>query len=264
MKVNIDAAKPTTRRPGPKSRLDSFEAPPSSLDPSSTEFLDDPRWFERYGGFIVRYISGDENSAIDLGVNEAMKQRICRNLENPPEGKTSFHDHFVSHLGSVQKIPPFPLVSDYQSAILIGKSLMRAAKKDSVLVSSAVSAYAHGVRKSDKRMVLATPSEHAPWGRTLIDLVRLLNLKWLRWRLVSFKTGGAHPRPIPKVCGTALKLPPNTPVHPVTAKNKNNEKSYVNQIVVEVIEQRGDLKEVSSSFYSVMLFARVVEMWHLA
>lgn len=263
MKVNIDAAKPTTRRPGPKSRLDSFEGPPSSLAPSSTEFLDDPLWFERYGGFIVRGIADDERCGIDLRVNEAMKQRIRRNLEKPMVGKTSFHDHFVSHLGSTQKIPPFPLEGRYKWARLISKSLMGAAKKDRALVSSAVSAYAHGVRKSDKLLVLATAS-HARFGRELIDLVRLLDLRWLRWRFVTFDTGRKHQRMITQMWARALKLPANTPVHAITAKNKSNEKSYLNHIAVEVIEQHRDLKEVSSNFYSVMLFARVVEMWHLA
>lgn len=259
----MEASEPKKRRPGPRSRLDSFKAPSCPGNASSTEFLDEPRWLERYGGFILRDIHGDENCGTDLGVNEAMKQRIRENLKPPSPPRTSPYDHFISDSGSVQRIPPFPPEGDdYQEAKLISNALMSAVRRNRELVCSAVSAYAHGVRKSDKLLVLTTP-DHAPFGRALIHLVPLLDRGWLKWRLVSFKTGSVHPKFISKAWGTALQLPSNTRVHPVTAKNKANSKNYANQIAVEVIKQHGNLKEVSSSFYSVMLFANVVEMWHL-
>jgi len=250
------------RRPGRRCRLDSFKAPSCPVNASSTEYSDDLGWFERYGGFILREIHGDENCGTDLGVNEAMKQRIRENLKPPSPPRTSPYDHFISYSGSVQKIPPFPLEGDYEEAGSISKALMREAKRDRSLVHKAVSAYAHGARISDKLLVLTT-TDHAPFGRPLIDLVQHLDLEWLRWRLVAFKTGEVHPRFIPAIWREALRLPSNTRVHPVTAKNKANSENYANQIAVEVIKQRGSLKEVSSSFYSVMLFANVVEMWHL-
>jgi hypothetical protein len=259
MTPNTSTSEQVPRRPGRLSRLDSFQAPSGPIHSLPTEYLNDLQWFARYGAFIVRDGCGDEACAIDLEVDLAMVQQIGENLERL--SKTHVYDQFVSYPGSTKKIPPFPREESYQDAISISRALMRTANKDPVLVRTAVSAYANGVRTRDRLLVLTAP-EHARFGRALIDLVRLLNLKWLRWRIVCFKTGNAPQKSIREEWRKGLGLPSNTQIHWVAAKNKLNAAS-ANHIAVEVIERHGRLQEVSSNFHSVMLFGNVVEIWRL-
>lgn len=245
------------RRPGRRSRLDELQPPSGPIDPFLNKLLNDPQWFARYGGFIVRDSCGDETCAIDLGVDVAMVQRIRKSLETLSE--TAVYDHFVTHTGSTKKMPPFPKEENYQSSLSIGRALMRIAKLDLDLVCKGVSAYAYGVRPSDKLLVLAAP-EHAQFGRALIVSVRRLHLRFLRWRILGFETDET-PQPPPKTVPTEwcsrLRIPSNTRIKWVTAKNRSNSAS-TNHIAVEVIEQRGSSQEVSSNFHSVMLVAKVV------
>lgn len=170
-----------------------------------------------------------------LPVPAMMVLQIRENLEKL--SKTAVYGHFTLSPGSPQRIPPFPREVNYQDAILISQALMRAARKNPLLARTAVSAYAYGVRPSDKLLPLTSP-DHARFGRALIDLVRLMNLKWLRWRLVCPKTDEVSSRLTIREWLKRLELPSNTSIHSIAAKNKVHSGS-ANHIAVEVVEQHG-------------------------
>jgi len=251
---SVDAVK--TRRRGPKSRIDNLQLPLQSV-PLSEKLLNDEQWFARYGGFMVRDSCGDETCAVDLEVDPDMVGRIRKNLE--ALSGTAVHDHFVSYAGSGKKVPPIPTEDDFRKAVTIGRELIKTAQQLPDVVRTAVSAYAYGVRRSDKLFVLADP-KHAQFGRALIDTVRGLRLKTLQWRIVGFKkdkTPRALPKTVPMEWCTPLGIPSNTRISWVSQKNKKNAAS-AGQIAVEVVEMRGRSLEVSSNFHSVMLVAKVV------
>jgi hypothetical protein len=251
------AAESKPRRRGPKSRLEKFQPPSESADPLSDKLLNDPQWFARYGGFMVRDSCGDETCRIDLDVDGEMVERIRKNLD--ALSGTAVQDHFVTYAGSVKMIPPFPREESYEVAISISQALTRTAEQLPEAVRTAVCAYAYGVRRSDKLLVLAKP-EHARFGRALIDTVRSLNLKFLRWRIRGFgtdKTPQRLPKTVPIEWCKRLGIPSNTPIKWLPPKNKKNLAS-AGHIAVEVVEQCGKSLEVSGNFYSVMLVAKVV------
>lgn len=205
----------------------------------------------------MRNSCGDKECADDLEIDEDMAERIQRELESL--SRTAAADHFVTGSESGKKIPPFPREVDSRNAIAIGRELIKTAKRLPDVVRTAVSAYAYGVRRSDKLFVLADP-KHAQFGRTLIDTIRGLGLKTLRWRIAGFKTDET-PRPLPKTVPMEwcipLGIPSNTRIRWVSQKNKKNAASE-GQIAIEVVEMRGRSLEVSSNFHSVMLVAKVV------
>jgi hypothetical protein len=253
---SVDAVRP--RRPGPKSRIDNLQLPSQSVEPLSEKLLTDQQWFARYGGFMVRDSCGDETCAVDLEVDPDMVGRIRKNLE--ALSGTAVHDHFVSCAGSGKKVPPLPREDNKQNAISISRALIREAKQRPSLVCTAVCAYTNAVRRSDKLLVLTEP-KHAQFGRSLIDIVRSLDLRFLRWRIRGFETDKT-PRPLPKTVPKEwcelLGIPSNTPISWIPPKNKKNPAS-ASQIAVEVVEKkRGGSLQVSSNFHSVMLVARVV------
>lgn len=260
MTYKAETAESKRPRPGRRSRLDSFRVPSGPIDPPSDEFRNNLQWFERCGGFIVRDSCGDDTCATDLEVNAELAQQLRENLVNV--SKTSVCDHFVPYPGSKKNIPPFPVEEDYWKAISISKALMNTAMKKQEFARAAVSAYACGVRPSDKLMVLSKP-EHAQFGRALIDLVRLMDLKFLRWQIVGFKKDGDLPKFVPKRWCDLLKLPSNTPMHWIAAKNPSHLASK-NAIAIRVTERRGRSAEFSGTFHSVMLVAYVVKMWGLS
>lgn len=257
MAQKTETTESKSRRPGPKSRLDEFQPSSESAEPLSDKLLNDPQWFARYGGFIVRDSCGDETCAIDLDVDADMVERIRKNLE--VLSGTIVYDHFVTHAGLGKKIPPFPREENYQDALSISRKLIRTAKQNSGLVRRGINAYTCGVRRSDKLLVLAR-GKHARLGRALIDTVRSLDLKFLRWKILGFETDKT-PRPlrrtVPKEWCAQLGIPSNTRIRWVPPKNKRNSAS-ADHIAVEVVEQRGTSQVVSSNFHSVMLVAKVV------
>jgi hypothetical protein len=254
----MNAIEQKTVRRGRRTRLSQFEPP--GLDTTlPTENLNDEQWFARYGGFIVRDSSADETASYDLDVNPSMAEHLRKNLDNlsqiVPNG------HLVDVSRAIRKLPPFPLQDSYSVAVSISQALMRAAKHDPELVCKAVCVYAHGVRVSDRLLVLGAVDQ-AHFGRDLIDLVRLMNHPRIRWRIVRFKTDKTIPKYLPKEWQVPLGLPSNTPVHTIAAKNKANASS-ANQIAIQVVERDGEILEAPRSFYSVMLYARIVEIWRL-
>jgi len=184
-------------------------------------------------------------------------ERIQRDLE--ALSRTAVAGHFVTYSELGNKAPPFPGETDFRFANAIGGALIETAKHSPDLVRDAVSAYAYGVRRSDKLFVLAN-QQHARFGRALIGLVRDLRLKSLRWRIMGFKKHKDTrplPRPVPMEWCTQLGIPSNTRMGWVYQKNKKNAAS-ASQIAIEVVEPRGRSLEVSSNFHSVMLVAAVV------
>ncbi len=206
---------------------------------------------------MMRHNCGDKDCVEDLEIDEAIAERIQRDLE--ALSSTALADHFVTYSESSEKIPPFPSEADLRVANAIGRALIERAEQSPEVVRTAVSAYAFGVRRSDKRFVLADP-KHAQFGRALIDTVRGLGLKTVRWRIVGFETDET-PTPLPKTVPMEwcipLGIPSNTRIAWVSPKNKKNAAS-ASQIAVEIIEKRGRSLEVSSNFHSVMLVAKVV------
>lgn len=206
---------------------------------------------------MVRHCCGDKDCADDLEINAETAERIQRDLD--ALSRTAVGGHFVTCSESGDKVPPFPREADFQVANAIGSALIETAKHSPDLVRDAVSAYACGVRRSDKLFVLVD-SKHARLGRTLIDIVRALHLKTLRWRIVGFKKDNT-PRPLPRTVPmewcTLLGIPSNTRVSWVSPKNKKNAAS-ASQIAIEVVELCGRSPGVSSNFHSVMLVAAVV------
>jgi hypothetical protein len=247
-------------RRGPKSRLDEFQPPSGPAMALSDKFLNDSQWFARYGGFMVRHSHGDEGCADDLEIDEDTAEQIQKHLE--ALSKTAVADHFVTCSESGKKIPPFPREDSFLAANAIGRALIEAAEQSPGVVRNAVCAYACGVRRSDKRLVLADP-RYAELGRAIIDTVHGMGLKTLRWRIVGFKSVETDetPQVLPKYVAPEwcerLGIRPNTRISWVSPKNKKNAANAA-QIAVEVVEQRGGLLEISSNFHLVMLVAAVV------
>lgn len=226
----------------------------------SDKFLNDSQWFARYGGFMVRHSHGDEGCADDLEIDQDTAEQIQKHLE--ALSKTAVAEHFVTCPETGKKIPPFPRENSFLTANAIGRALIEAAEQSPGVVRNAVCAYACGVRRSDKRFVLADPS-YAELGRAIIDTVHGMGLKTLRWRIVGFKsveTDETHqvlPKYVAPEWCERLRIRPNTRISWVSPKNKKNVANAA-QIAVEVVEQRRGLLEISSNFHSVMLVAAVV------
>jgi hypothetical protein len=206
---------------------------------------------------MVRHCCGDKDCAEDLEIESDTAEGILRDLKDL--SRTAVAEHFINCPESDKHVPPFPSEADFRIANEIGSALLDTAQRSPYLVRTAVSVYACGVRRSDKLLVLANP-QHARFGRALIDLVRELRLKGLRWRIVGFKKdkdSRPSPRPVPMEWCTQLGIPSNTRMGWVYQKNKKNAAS-ASQIAIEVRELRGRSLEVSSNFHSVMLVAAVV------
>lgn len=206
---------------------------------------------------MVRHCCGDKDCAGDLEIESDIAERVQRDLKDL--SRTAVSEHFVTCPESEIRVPPFPGEADFRIANEIGSALIDTAKRSPDLVRTAVSVYACGVRRSDKLFVLANP-QHARFGRALIDVVRDLRLKSLRWRIVGFKKDKDSrplPRPVPMEWCTQLGIPSNTRMGWVYQKNKKNAAS-ASQIAIEVVELRGRSLEFSSNFHSVMLVAAVV------
>jgi len=253
----MEKIKSKPKRSGPDNRLSRFYAPTGAIEPLPTRTSNDQHWFSRYGGFIVRDSWGDENCLHDLNVESAMAAYLQKNIEK--FSKTELSRHFVTLPGFTYKVPPFPPKNDYAVAISISKALMKAAKDHPKVVRSAVSAYVQGVRTSDRLFVL-NAMDQAPFGRDLIELIRLLQHLRIKWRVVRFRTQGQSSPFQRKEWLIALGLPSNTKVPMIAPKNLANP-SNVNQIAIEVVEHDGKALRNLDIFYSVMLFARIVEIW---
>lgn len=248
-------------RRGPRSRLSLFDPPSGSFATLSTQFPNDEHWFERYGGFLLRDSLGDETCAHDLSLDSKLAEKLRETLRKLSEND-ALGEHLLACDGAVYAVPPFPAEHKYGAAVKISHALMRATRRNPQLVRLAICAYVHGLRLSDRLFVLRD-THQAHFGRAIIDMVRLMGHRQIRWRIAGFKTGTVQPQFIPPRWRDALRLPSNTPIHWIVPKNKANASSNAGQIAIQIVEREGNIWKARDTFYSVMLYARVVEIWRL-
>lgn len=218
-------------------------------------------WFARYNTFFDRHIrQGEvlEVCAADLKIKTEMAEHLVeriRALECEAVGR-----HLVAPLCSVLKTPPtLKQRARHQQAVAIGRSLINLTRKNASFVRQVVSGYSSAANR--RMRIVLTRQEDAHFGRAVIELVKLLNIDGLDIRVVGFRVGDQRSNSADWL--QVLHLPADTPVHWVSAPNKNSSASTQHCGIDVVHRDHKGSERTHGTFHVVMVLAAVVEIWRL-
>jgi hypothetical protein len=109
--------------------------------------------------------------------------------------------------------------------------------------------------------IVLTRQEDAHFGRAVIEFVKLLNIQGLDIRVVGFRVEDQRSNATDWL--QAFGLPADTPVHWVSAPNKNSSASTQHCGIDVVHRDHKGSARTSGAFHLVMILAAVVEIWRL-
>jgi hypothetical protein len=218
-------------------------------------------WFARYSVFLDRYIRQGgvlEDCAADLKIKTEMAEHLVeriRALQREAIGR-----HLVASSHPVLKtLPRLKQNARHQQAVAIGRSLLNVTRKNATLVRQVVSGYSSAANR--RMRIVLTRQEDARFGRAVIEFVKLLNIDGLGIRVVGFRVGDQRSNVADWL--QAFGLPADTPVHWVSAPNKNSSASTQHCGIDVVHRDHKGRERTSGAFHHVMILAAVVEIWRL-
>ncbi len=219
-------------------------------------------WFARYSALFDRHVGqGDplDLCAQELGMTACLAASLVGRLGSLQDNDVG-RSLVPSLCSNLKTVPMTKQDARYQEACEIGRSIItRVARKDPKFLREVALIYGHAVHK--RMHIVMTGVDDAYLGRALIELVKLIGLPQLGIRLTGYRIGDR--------CSDVaswlkiLGLPPDAPVHWVSAPNQNSSAS-LGHCGVEVVRDdgKGNVR-VSGAFHNVMILAAVVEIWRL-